>query len=245
MIPYERQRKILNLLKDKELIKFDEIQEIFSKVSASTIRRDLKELENSNKIEYLSGGGIKLISTIGEIPITKRLTLNNDKKEKIANIAAKLIKDGDVIYLDSGTTCTLLFKHIFNKNITIYTTNTDIFSMKIEVKAEIIVIGGKYNFINSSLSGALTEDNLKNLYFTKAFLGVNGASEKFGVTTPTIVEAMKKRIVKEHSDNVYLLCDSTKFHKLSNVKSFELKDINIISDKYDESIGKCVSIINE
>ena len=243
MIPYERQQKILSLLKDTELVKFDEIQAVFPKVSSSTLRRDLKELEKNNKVEYLSGGAVKLMSTVGEIPITTRNTLYQEEKEKIASLAAKEIQDGDVIYLDSGSTCSLLFEKILAKRITIYTTNTDIFSIKGEILAEIIMLGGQFNPINSSVSGALTEVNLRDIYFSKSFLGVNGIDEKFGVTTPTIVEATKKRLVKEHSDNVFLLCDSSKFHKLSNVKAFALQDITVVSDRFDERISKLVPLV--
>lgn len=243
MIPYERQQKILGLLKDTELVKFDEIQSVFPKVSSSTLRRDLKELEKNNKIEYLSGGAIKLMSTVGEIPITMRNTLYSDKKDKIANLAAKQIHDGDVIYLDSGSTCSGLFRKILHKKITIYTTNTDIFAVADSIAAEVIVLGGQFNPINSSVSGALTEENLKSIYFSKAFLGVNGVDEKFGVTTPTLVEATKKKMVREHADEVYLLCDSTKFHNLSNVKAFDLKDVTIVSDSWDDSLGKVTPII--
>lgn len=102
MIPYERQLKILNIIENKELIKIDELQDYFTNVSVSTLRRDLKELEKNRKIEFLSGGAVKKISTIGEIPIMTRNTLQNDKKEKIANIAAELICDGDTIYLEIG-----------------------------------------------------------------------------------------------------------------------------------------------
>ena len=243
MIPYERQQKILSIIESKELVKIDELQELFQDVSASTLRRDLKELEKNRKIEPLSGGAVKKISTIGEIPITMRNTLHSEKKEKIADIAANLIKDGDTIYLDSGSTCSILFKKILGKKITIYTSNTDIFSVSGEILAEVIILGGKFNPMNSSLSGSLTENLLKNLYFNKSFLGANGIDEKLGVTTPTIEEANKKRLVKEHSDQVYLVCDSSKFHNLSNVKAFDLKDVAIVSDKTDDKISEKVSLI--
>lgn len=245
MIPYERQKKILSIIEEKELVKIDELQKIFKDVSVSTLRRDLKELERNRKIESFSGGAVKKISTIGEIPIITKNTLNSDKKEKIAQTAAELVTDGDTIYVDSGSTCTLLLKYIIGKNITIYTTNTDIFSLGENVLADIFVIGGKYKPITSSLSGPFTEDVLKNLYFNKSFLGVNGLDEESGVTTPTIEEATKKRMVKNHSDQVYLLCDSSKFHKLSNVKVFDLDDVIVISDKNDTKLNERVSIITE
>lgn len=245
MIPYERQKKILSIIEEKELVKIDELQKIFDGVSVSTLRRDLKELERNRKIESFSGGAVKKISTVGEIPITTKNSLESEKKEKIAKMAAELIVDGDTIYVDSGSTCTMILKHIIEKNINIYTTNTDIFSVSQNVVANIFVIGGKFNPVTSSLTGPFTEELLKNLYFNKSFLGVNGIDEKLGVTTPTIEEATKKRMVKEHSDQIYLVCDSSKFHNLSNVKVFDLNDVIVISDKKDDKLSEVVSIITE
>ncbi|MGT2785825.1 DeoR/GlpR family DNA-binding transcription regulator [Streptococcus merionis] len=244
MIPYERQQKILELLKDTDILKIEELQKHFPTISDSTLRRDLKELEKKRKIDYLSGGAIKAVSTTGEIPISQRNTLHSQEKDILAELAAQFVQAGDVIYLDSGSSCTSLFRRIMSKRITVYTTNTDIFSVITEEnQAEIIVLGGQFNALISSISGPLTEENLKNIYFTKSFLGVNGIDEKYGVTTPTLVEANKKRLVKEHSDHVYLLSDSSKFHNLSNVKAFDLKDVTVISDRYDEKLGKVVSLI--
>ncbi len=244
MIPYERQQKILSYIEDKEIVKIDELQELFEDVSVSTLRRDLKELEKSRKVEILSGGAVKKISTIGEISITTRSTYKYEEKEKIAALAADLIHDGDTIYLDSGSTCSILFKKIKEKRITIYTSNMDIFALSGDINAEIIVLGGKFNPINSSLTGPFTEELLNKLYFTKSFLGVNGINERMGVTTPTIEEATKKKLVKEHSEQTYLLCDSSKFHKLSNVKAFELENLVIISDCGDDKIEESVLIIS-
>lgn len=244
MIPYERQQKILGLLKDTDILKIEELQGHFPTISDSTLRRDLKELEKKRRIDYLSGGAVKAVSATGEIPISQRNTLHSQEKDIVAELATQFVETGDVIYLDSGSSCTSLFKRIMNQKITIYTTNTDIFSVITEeLQAEIVVLGGQLNALNSSISGPLTEENLKNIYFTKSFLGVNGIDEKSGVTTPTLVEAMKKRLVKEHSDNVYLLSDSSKFHNLSNVKAFDLKDVTVISDQYDEKLSKLVPLI--
>ena len=86
MIPYERQQKILSIIEEKGLVKIDELQKIFDGVSVSTLRRDLKELEKNRKIESFSGGAVKKISTIGEIPITTKNSIESEKKEKIAKL---------------------------------------------------------------------------------------------------------------------------------------------------------------
>ncbi|EJN94437.1 DeoR/GlpR family DNA-binding transcription regulator [Streptococcus ratti] len=242
MIPYERQQKILEIIENKEIVKIDQLQELISGVSISTLRRDLKELEKARKIEALSGGAVKLNSTVREIPISQKSILNSDKKAKIAKIASREIADGDVIYLDSGSTCSALFEKIFDRRITIYTTNTDILAFREPIAAKIILLGGEYNPKTSSLKGSLTEENLDNLYFDKAFLGINGLSKASGGTTPTLAEAVKKRIVKEHSNHLFLLCDSSKFHKTSNVKAFDLKHLTVISDRFDSTINDIVTL---
>ncbi|MFT8323243.1 MAG: DeoR/GlpR family DNA-binding transcription regulator [Bacillus sp. (in: firmicutes)] len=195
------------------------------------------------RIEYLFGGAVKLLLNTGELPISKKLALNHSEKEDIAELAEKEIYEGDTIYLDSGSSCSLLLGRILNKKITVYTTNTNIFSVSGEIAAEIILIGGHYNPIISSLSGPLADENLQSLYFDKAFLGVNGIDEEKGVTTPNVAEAMKKRLIKKNSNKTYLLCDSTKFHKFSNVKAFDLRNVTLISDKYDKKIGEYVEIL--
>lgn len=243
MIPYERQKKIIELLEDQELLKFDELKEQFDNVSESTLRRDLKALESKNKIEYLSGGAIKRRTAVGEIPIETRTAFNSKEKIKIGEIASKLIEDDDVIYLDSGSTCTELFKNILDKDITIYTTNTDILSVRGKVTPKIILLAGEFNAVNSSVSGSFTEEIISNLYFSKSFLGANGIDEEYGITTPTAAEARKKNLVRQHSDEVFLLCDSSKYHKISHVKTFDLENIVVVSDKIDNNINKLVKII--
>ncbi len=245
MIPYERQQKILELLENAELLKIDYLIQEFSSVSESTLRRDLKELEKQNKIELLAGGAVKKISTEGEIPIADRHVLHNDEKTKIAEAAAKLIHDGDTIYLDSGTSCYELFKHISDRHITIYTSNTAMLYAGEPFTAEVIVLPGRFNRTNLSVSGSMTESALKDLYFNKCFLGVNGVDEKFGFTTPSVEEANKKKLVKSHSDQCYILCDSSKFHKLTSVKVFDLRDVTVISDQPNENISSRVKMITE
>ncbi|NBA62617.1 hypothetical protein [Enterococcus mundtii] len=68
---------------------------------------------------------------------------------------------------------------------------------------------------------------------------------KFGVTTPNLAEAAKKQLVVEHSKQSFLLCDSNKFYKVSNVKALDLKDVSIISDKIDENLGKLTKLISK
>lgn len=245
MIPYERKNKIIQLLKSNDLLKIESIKTVFPNISISTIRRDLKKLENENKIKLLSGGGIKLSSSIKEISISTKRMLNTEKKEYIAKLAINKIKNGDTIYIDSGSTCLILLEQIKKEklDINIITTNTDALSISKDATYHLTLLGGYYSPLLSSLKGPLTEQNIKNFYFDVAFLGANAIHPLFGITTPTLEEANKKQLVFKNSKKVYFLCDSHKFHEISTIKAFELNNNSIISDKNDNQISKIANLI--
>ncbi|HBO46797.1 MULTISPECIES: DeoR/GlpR family DNA-binding transcription regulator [Pediococcus] len=243
MIPYERQKAIITLLADKDLVKIDELHKDLPNISMSTLRRDLKALESSGDIEYLVGGAIKATVTSGELPMSKKSSLHEAEKKIIATRAADEVCDNESVYIDSGSNNALLLNQLLDRNITIYTTNTIIFNINWKFKASVILLGGRYDPEISSLSGTLTENNLSDLYFDRAFLGVNGVDDEKGITTPNIAEATKKRLIKSNAKRTYLLCDSSKFHRVSSVRAFDLKDVILISDKNDTKLSKHVPIL--
>lgn len=245
MIPYIRQEKIIELLESRELIRIEELQKLIPEVSISTLRRDLKELEGLNKVQMLSGGAVKICSSVSELPMSTKASLQTKEKQYIAELAVREVVAGDTIYLDSGSTCTALLKELLKLNIRIITTNTDVLRLTGDFEAEITILGGTYDPKISSLSGPLTEANIQKYIFDKAFLGANGIDLAFGVTTPNLVEAIKKKTVIDHAKKVFLLCDSSKFHKTSAVKSFELNEVVLITNKADLELSKEMKIISK
>lgn len=243
MIPYLRQEKIVELLHSKEIVTIDEIKEHIQDASLSTLRRDLKSLEEEGKIESLTGGAVKLLSTSTDLPVSKKTLMNRTQKQSIAQTASQYIKDGDTIYLDSGTTCSELFQLICKKDITIITSNTDILALLNNIVAEVIFLGGHFTKSLSSVNGPITESNILKFNFDKAFLGANGADAKKGVTTPRVEEASKKEKVVNQSNDVYLLLDSSKFGKVFLSKAFDVEQCTIISDKNDEELSKKTKMI--
>lgn len=244
MLPIERQNKILEIVKNNKMIKLEELQKQIPDVSQSTIRRDIKVLEKEGKIEYIFGGAIRLNRKIGEISFTKKVTMNAKQKQVICDLASNLVQDEETIYIDSGSTCTLLLKKLINKNIIIYTTNTQVCNILGDFPAQVILIGGNYNGFTSSLAGSLTESILNTLHFDKAFFGVSGVDIKAGYTTPSMEEASKKQIINARSNQSYVLCDSSKFGNISTVAALSLGDASLITDKNDKEFSKKTRIIS-
>ncbi len=244
MIPYERQQAIVEALKSHDILKMEELQQLLPGVSESTLRRDIRELEDNRQLQRLSGGAVKAYATVAELPLSTKATLQVGEKRAIARIAARFVSEDDTIYLDSGTTCTALLAEIAHLHVHVVTTNPDALRLVSEsTAAEIVMTGGTYSPGISSLYGPLTMDAIERYAFDEAFLGANGIDVRFGVTTPHLEESSKKRTVMDHAKRSFLLCDSSKFNKVSAAKVCELDRVTIISDKSNERIAEQTRVI--
>ncbi|MEH7442681.1 DeoR/GlpR family DNA-binding transcription regulator [Bacillus sp. JJ1122] len=232
MIPYVRREKIMDELENKQIMYIEDFLKIFDGVSESTIRRDLKTLEDENYIVLLRGGAVKLKLDAYEIPVGTKKLLYKEDKEKIAKYAASLIEDEEVIYIDSGTTCSAMVKYIKAKGIRVVTSNIQVLN---EINGNgiesCIIVGGEVNKSLDSISGPLTDAALKSMNFDRSFLGTSGFGLEVGINTPDFREASKKTIANTNSRQCYVLADSSKFNKSTLCKAFELKDCTLITNK--------------
>ncbi|MGN8648130.1 DeoR/GlpR family DNA-binding transcription regulator [Gracilibacillus sp. HCP3S3_G5_1] len=237
MIPYIRQKKIIEALEEKEIIYIEEFLETFNDISESTLRRDLKVLEEEGQIILLRGGGVKLKINALELPVGTKKFLYKNEKEKIARLAASFVKNEEVVYIDSGTTCLSIPKYIKAKDIKIVTSNIQVLNELDNPNiSDCIIVGGEVNKDLDSINGPLTDTILKNLFFDKAFVGTTGFGLREGINTPDFREASKKTIINSNSKKCYILADSSKYKKSSLCKAFELNQCSLITDKKIEEL---------
>ena len=236
MVPYERRKEILQLLEAKEIVTLEDFCELLGDVSESTIRRDLKTLENEGFINLLRGGAAKLKGGYYDTPVESRNQLNVEEKEKIAKTAAAMVQDGDVVYIDSGSTPLLMVKYLQGKRITLVTTNTGMASELKDSDMQCIMVGGQLNVKTASVYGGMTNSVLRELHFDKAFLGASGFSAKYGINTPDLEEVKKKQIIRNNSRKTYVLADSSKDGKETMCKIFEMSEVKIICDKVTDTL---------
>ncbi|GCE27283.1 DeoR family transcriptional regulator [Dictyobacter alpinus] len=235
MIPYVRREKILEIVSQREIIYIPQLLELLEDTSESTLRRDLKMLAETGYITLLHGGAAKLkVGSTIDLPIDDKLTLHQDRKEKIASYAASLVDEGDVIYMDSSTTVLPMIKDLRGKKITIVTSSASLLTMIHDEGITCIVLGGEVVMNTSSIVGSITESLLSSMSFDKAFVGANGFSRQGGVNTPDYREARKKQLVKQQSKEMFLLMDSSKAEVTTFCKVFELQECAIITDAYHE-----------
>lgn len=243
MIPYIRRNRILEEFEKKEVVYIEDLIKTLEDISMSTIRRDLRTLANEGEILLLRGGAAKLKTGSFDLPIHTKQMLNIDKKNKIAKYAASLVNDGDVIYIDSGSTTLNMIKYLKDKEITVVTSNTQVINELSDTKIICIILGGEITKNLASIVGPITDQLLSNMFFNKAFLGTSGYSLQGGINTPDSREANKKKIVREHSKDTYVLADGSKAGKITFSKAFEINECIIITDEENEILDKYANYI--
>lgn len=236
MLTQERYREILQILNEKNTVTVTELAELLE-TSESTIRRDLTALDERGKLKKVFGGATSIKQTVGvyEDDVSKRENLMSAEKTEIARYSAKMINDTDFVYIDAGTTTSRLIDFIENKNAT-YVTNGIIHAQKLLRKGlNVYVLGGKLKLATEAVMGAEAIANLKNLNFSKAFMGTNGIEIEAGFTTPDIEEAMVKETVINRSYMSFVLADRTKFRRVFSVTFSSLGKCCIITDSLPDN----------
>ncbi len=230
MIPALRQQTILELLKKADSILYlDNIQALL-KVSSSTLRRDLRELENRGQVVLLHGGGVQLPNSAAELNITTKLALNKKAKEKIAAAAAQTIQDGDVIFIDPSSTTLEMIPFLINRKITVVTNGIFHINMLVSNSIPSIMVGGNIKQATNSCIGPMAESAMRTYHFNKCFLGSNGFSRSAGITNHDINECIVKQIAIEHSAKSYFLLDASKYNVVTMVKVVDLAIPTIFTD---------------
>lgn len=189
-------------------ISMTELCDLFN-VSMNTVRRDVAELRRRGDVEKVYGGVCAVENNGGVLrPFTERQNIADAAKRAICREAAKLLEDGDVIYVDSGTTMVHLVDNLSNRQeLTIITNNLALVQQAIPYdNLRIIVLPGQLRRKTNSLTGMETVRALRQYNIRKAFLAATG-STLTGVTNSSPQEYEIKRTALEcSSERVLLLC---------------------------------------
>lgn len=229
MVPDLRREELLGYLEGKDVVYMKELVGALD-ISLSTIRRDLAALEQEGEVVIMRGGAVRMKQGDFDEPVVRKKLVNRDAKEIIAQKAAALVLDGDCIYVDSGTTTITMLKYLKGKNITVVSSSTQLMEYMPIKDTKCILLGGEVRDDLESVFGTLTEKMLSSMYFDKAFIGANGYVEEEGIYTYDPREARKKEIVKENSQKVYVLMDTSKKNKRAFTKVFDFSKCELITE---------------
>jgi DeoR family fructose operon transcriptional repressor len=230
MFAEERRKQIVKILEIKKRASVNELSEEFD-VSRATIRRDLSELEKNGFLRRTHGGAILSGSSKLEPSFEEKEDRFASEKIAIGKKAAEIIKNGDTIYLDAGTTTRQIIEFLGNKkNLTIVTNALHIIKKikEMNLNCELVVVGGNFKWTTEAMIGPMAEDFLHILRVDKAFVGANGFNKEDGATTPDPKEGKMKEIALDIAAENFLIFDKSKWEEVYFYKFAETTQIDFI-----------------
>lgn len=198
-------------------------------VSEVTIRSDLKELEGKGYLVRSRGGA----SPAMHPGIIERQELMVEEKKRIARAAADLVRDGDRIMIEAGTTTALVARYLLGKrDVQIVTNSTLVFSYaRLNPNLQITMTGGEFRRETESMVGPIALRTIASLNVRLAFVGTDGYSLRRGMTTQLVDGGEVLLAMGQRAEETWLLADSSKYGKSGFVTVLPLERVDgIITD---------------
>ncbi|MDQ3627673.1 MAG: DeoR/GlpR family DNA-binding transcription regulator [Actinomycetota bacterium] len=209
MLAHRRYEQILDRLRDEGPAEVRALADLVS-VSEATVRRDLARLQRDGLLYRVRGGAA--LSGQAEPPFAHSATTHLPDKEAVASRAAQMIRDGDVVLLDIGTTVHRLAARLAGRHVTVVTSNLAVYeTLATDVAVDLILLGGSVRRNYRSMIGFLTEQALRQIHVGTLFLGTSGIRDTGAVLDTTTVEVPVKHAMIAAADKVVLLADPGKF----------------------------------
>ena len=229
----QRRQQILQLLVQHGTVQVADLVERFD-VSSVTIRTDLSHIESQGLATRTHGGATLLRTPPLEHDIHEKDTLNLPLKEAIGAYAARLVKPGDNIIIDSGSTTMTLARHLRgHRDVTVMTNGLNIaWELANAPGVNLLLTGGQLRKESLSFQGSQAEASLTSYSFDTLFLGVDGLDLQFGLTTHNEGEASLNHRMVERARKIVVLTDASKFGLVGLHRIARLDQIHtVITDK--------------
>jgi DeoR family galactitol utilization operon repressor len=221
----KRDQIILDRLSENGLVTVTDLARDLG-LSEVTIRGDLRELEDKGWINRRRGGATAAIHP----DILERQRVFPERKNAIARAAADLVRHGDIILIEAGTTTALIARYLAGKrDIHIVTNSTLVFSYaRMYPNLQITMTGGEFRRPTESLVGPIALETIGRLNVRLAFVGTDGFSLERGMTTHLMEGAEIVKAMKAHAQATVLVADSSKYGKIGFASVLPLSEMNLI-----------------
>lgn len=229
MLALERRNQILEKLQADKKVVVSELSQLYE-VSEETIRRDLDKLEKEGLATKSYGGAVLRENVSIDLPFNVRKNQNVISKQKMAEMAADMVKDGERIYLDASTTAVFVAKALKNKeNLTVITNSVEILLELSDVSGwNIVSTGGSMLKGYLAFFGSRAENVIREYYPDKVFVSCKALDHRLGIMeSQDIFASAKKTVLKTGRKNI-LVVDSTKFNQSSFSVAGDLRDIDVV-----------------
>lgn len=229
MSDFDREKKILEILKEKKRVSANSLVKLLY-VSPATVRRELDSMSKRGLLKRVHGGAILVSSGSEESALEIREETNKKEKRYICEKCVELIKNNQSMFLDSSSTVATIIQYLNEfQNLTIITNGVSA-ALKVAQKTnlKVYVPDGFVKSQSNSILGDCTNKTLSNLYCDLFIFSCAGFEIGSGITEATIETAQIKKIMFKNSKKRILLIDSSKFGKTYLAKTFDPCEVDVI-----------------
>jgi DeoR/GlpR family transcriptional regulator of sugar metabolism len=214
MIASERNLYILRQINTKGVINLKEIARDLG-ISETTVRRDFEKLEQAGRLKRVQGGAtLHDALENAQLAMREKKTISVDEKQDVAHRASLMVKDGDSVFLDCGTSLAPLAEILFARPVKIVTTNTLLVNLPGSAMATVFLIGGQYHSHYNMTYGPLAKEILERFSLDHAFIGCFGVSlEQNRAFTLEIDSMQMKLAAMQNARQKHLLLDHSKLFR--------------------------------
>jgi DeoR family transcriptional regulator of aga operon len=228
----ERRRLIIEHVDSNGRATVEELAARFG-TSTVTIRNDLEALARQGAITRSHGGALPAMQPVAnDTPLSIKETRSHPQKLRIGQAAAKLIKDGETIILDSGSTTVEIARQIRQMKFDALTVVTNALNIALELSGlpniRVMMLGGLLRPTSYSLVGPDAEQALSRISADKLFLGVDGLDPLVGVTTPDPLEASLNALMIRASRQTIAVFDASKLGQRSLSVITPMQNLNTV-----------------
>lgn len=225
----ERQNNIVALLARQGRLSVAEIVEQF-RVSEATARRDLESLAEQGKIQRVHGGALSVKEAPPELPILQREQEQFFEKQHIGQAAAALVRDGETVFLGSGTTVLEVARNLRScQNLTVITNSLPVMNTLANVAGiTLVALGGMLRPSELSFIGHISEQALAEVRADKVIIGVHAINLKNGLTNDYLPETMTDRAILRAGREVVVVADHTKINAVATAFLAPLTSIHTL-----------------
>jgi len=207
-----RKQKLIEKLELNGNVEVREIA-IFLEISEITVRRDLAILADQGLLVRTHGGAMKVSLSQMPVTFTKKFAINSVQKDEICKKAVEQIQEGDVVFLDCGSTVFRMCPLIRNMKIKVVTNSLPIINELIGSTVNLNFAGGEIDFERQATHGKMAIKHFQRYRADKAFVGIDGISLKNGLSASSEKEAEITMAIIQNTREAFFLCDSSKLEK--------------------------------
>jgi len=216
MVNGNRLKQTLNLMHQEKRVSITELSQRFN-VSIATARRDLDWLAREGKVQRVHGGAILIEKAPPEPPILQRSFEQMNEKAHIGEKAASLIREGETVFLGSGTTVLEAARRLpYFQNLTVITNSLPVVNvLATRTDINLVILGGIFRHSEYTAYGHFAEQALAELHADKVIFGIRAICNGPGLTNDFIPEVQTDRAILKIGREVIILADHTKFNAIS------------------------------